>query len=510
MQPVISSPETPAVPRHRRGRWRQAEPVIRRVVILAILFGQIAFHFSRANSYLETDLWWHLATGRWIVQHQTVPSTDPFSEYGQGRPWVAYTWLFDVLVFKIYSGFGLLGIEYLKTVLGLALGLVLYWLLQTLVGSFGFGALLTALSLAACLPLATPRPWLFTIFFFTLELALLTHMRNSGRRWPVLLLPPLFALWASLHIQFVYGLLLIGFFILEGLQERWWRGGERYSGTWKSARLYLLILIACSAAGCLNPYGLSIYSTVWEYANQGGIYLLIQDLSPPNFRSPTHWLFLGLILGAAFEIGRRRTRSVLPFLVLVFAAFSGLRMQRDVWVGAICGAAILAGWPSGRRAVDDDLDWKPGLKALLLVAVACLIVVPVVWKQNEADLQQQVGEHFPVAAVRFLSDRAEKGPIFNDFGWGGYLTWALPGMPVSIDGRTNVHSLRRVARSYLTWTGNPDWAADPDLRKARLVLAPRGLALVSILRLDPRYRVVYEDKLAVVFQASSIPTPRKE
>ncbi len=29
-------------------------------------------------------------------------------------------------------------------------------------------------------------------------------------------------------------------------------------------------------------------------------------------------------------------------------------------------------------------------------------------------------------------------PLFNPCGWGGYLIWRLPNMPVSIDGRPNL------------------------------------------------------------------------
>ncbi len=499
MQPVTSAEET-SVTQSSSSGWRKAEPIIRRLLILAILFGQIAYHFSRANSYLETDLWWHLASGRWIVQHETVPATDPFSQYGHDRPWTAYTWLFDVISLKVHQNFGLLGIEYLKAILALLFGLTLYCLLQKLVGSFGFGALLTALVLAACLPLATPRPWLFTILFFSVELALLTNLRNRGRTRAIWILPLLFALWANLHVQFIYGFVLIGFFLVEGLAQRFWRGTEGYTGTWSSARLYALILVLCAGAVCVNPYGLSIYRTVWEYANQSGIYLLIQDLSPPNFRSPTHWIFIVLVLGGALVIGQSRTRSVLPYLLLLFGVFAGLRMQRDVWLGALAGAVILAGWPAGRRIITRDDEWVPGFKSVLAVVVISFIIVPFVWPQKQAELQRQVGNYFPVEAVRFVSSRSEAGPLFNDFGWGGYLIWTLPGMRVSIDGRTNVHSVPRVARSYLTWSGNSDWASDPDLQRARLILAPRTQALVSILRLHPGYRVIYEDGLAVVFE----------
>ena len=36
----------------------------------------------------DWDLGWQLATGRWIVQHHQIPSTDVFSYTASGQPWI--------------------------------------------------------------------------------------------------------------------------------------------------------------------------------------------------------------------------------------------------------------------------------------------------------------------------------------------------------------------------------------------------------------------------------------
>jgi hypothetical protein len=50
-----------------------------------------------------------------------------------------------------------------------------------------------------------------------------------------------------------------------------------------------------------------------------------------------------------------------------------------------------------------------------------------------------------------------------------------------------------------TWNAEPDWASDPQLKAAGLVIGPVKAALTQLLRLDPRYQLVYEDKVAAVF-----------
>jgi hypothetical protein len=121
---------------------------------------------------------------------------------------------------------------------------------------------------------------------------------------------------------------------------------------------------------------------------------------------------------------------------------------------------------------------------------------------TNARLGEQVAEHFPEKAAEFVQSHNLRGPLFNDYDWAGYLIWRLPELPVSIDGRNNLHGDRRTLRSYATWTGAGDWAADPELARANLVIGHADLALASLLRCDPRFRLVYEDKLAVVFVAN--------
>jgi hypothetical protein len=106
----------------------------------------------------------------------------------------------------------------------------------------------------------------------------------------------------------------------------------------------------------------------------------------------------------------------------------------------------------------------------------------------------------PVRAVESIRTNGYAGPLYNDFNWGGYLIWALR-MPVNIDGRTNLYGNERMDRSIATWGAQPDWASDPELKSAGLVIGPVTAPLTQLLRMDSHYKLVYEDKLAAVFVA---------
>ena len=54
----------------------------------------------------DTDTWWHLASGRWIVEHASVPAVDTLSYTVPGKAWINLQWLGDVLLYGIFRAAG--------------------------------------------------------------------------------------------------------------------------------------------------------------------------------------------------------------------------------------------------------------------------------------------------------------------------------------------------------------------------------------------------------------------
>jgi hypothetical protein len=115
-------------------------------------------------------------------------------------------------------------------------------------------------------------------------------------------------------------------------------------------------------------------------------------------------------------------------------------------------------------------------------------------------VQKRIPELYPAQACDFVRTHHLPQPIYNSYNWGGYLLWRLPQMKVSIDGRANLYGDKRVLRSANTMRGAEDWSQDQELMHAKTVLFERGAPLTTILRTRSDFRVLYEDKIAVVFQ----------
>jgi hypothetical protein len=218
-----------------------------------------------------------------------------------------------------------------------------------------------------------------------------------------------------------------------------------------------------------------------------------------SFRNWDDWGVLFLTLAAAAVLARARRFAFFESILLVFSVFVSFRSLRDVWVVVIVASAILA---SGLKG--DDENWfQLTAFAAPFVSVATAVTLFLgfrVLHVDNAQLRVLLAKDMPVRAVEVVKENGWNGPLYNDYGWGGYLIWALR-MPVSIDGRAALHGDQQITRFDATWKAQPEWVSDPDLLKANLVIGPVKAPLTQLLRMDPRFQLGYEDKLAAVFVA---------
>src|SRR5262249_44046935 len=132
----------------------------------------------------EFDTWWHLRTGQWIVEHGSVPATDPFTSYGQGKERVAYSWLFGRLLFGLHSALGLPGIVLYRVVMAVAIIAALHRLVARREPRFAIVAVVVGAAAVALTPLLLEeRPGLLTILFATLTLDAILTLREGRGNW---------------------------------------------------------------------------------------------------------------------------------------------------------------------------------------------------------------------------------------------------------------------------------------------------------------------------------------
>jgi hypothetical protein len=466
-----------------------------RFTLLALLYGLPAVATLRPLD--DPDIWYHLAYGRWMVEHGALLRQDPFGAYTRGAELVAYSWMFDVLAYGLHALAGAPGLALLPAVATVAAVVVFRRIVRRSDPAFGWEWLLVAAATFSLLPvLGQPRSWLASVLLFGAAFATLLGVRQSGRHRPLIGLPLLFALWANLHLQFVHGLAVVALFAIEPLVAR--VAGARLEPCATRPVPAVVCLLACAAATSVTPYGTGIYHAVAENARLSAAYDLVRELQAPGFRGVFDWGMLGLLLSAVFRLGRRPLLPGFPAAALTLGTVLAFRARRDVWLLVIPAVALLADLrpargPGERVALH---GWRRGG---LVAAVAGLAAAGWMATLGGGRGDATLATAFPAAAADEVARRGYPGPVYAHYNWGSYLLWRLPGRGITMDGRMPLQGERRVTRSLHTWAGASDWARDPELRAANLVIGSPDTALVSLLRRDDGFCLAYEDRVAAVF-----------
>jgi hypothetical protein len=107
---------------------------------------------------------------------------------------------------------------------------------------------------------------------------------------------------------------------------------------------------------------------------------------------------------------------------------------------------------------------------------------------------------YPATAVDFLQEKRPAGPIYNQYGWGGYLIRRLyPDYRVYIDGRADVYGDEFMVESQRTYEGGSRWREVLDGRAVRTVIIRPHAPLATLLREDTEWQKIFEDQQAVIF-----------
>jgi hypothetical protein len=256
---------------------------------------------------------------------------------------------------------------------------------------------------------------------------------------------------------------------------------------------------------------------VFEYVKQRVPYYSIIELQPLSFRLSGNHVLLMLACGGFFAVGFRKRVDLFKLAMLVVASVVAFRTMRDSWFIGIPALACIADWrpllagfqspqdttrSADLRSLGPHRTWAAAIVQNLVIAAALALVLVLIARKtgfNQRALEAAVRGNFPMDAAGFIRRNHLRGPLYNTLNWGGFLIWYLPEYPVAIDGRSDVYGDEVGARFYSVLTGDPKYAVDPDLNSAGVILLQKPYTIGALLSADPRFKVVYEDRISAVF-----------
>jgi hypothetical protein len=457
----------------------------------------------------DPDTFWHIATGRWIWAHVTVPTTDPFSHTLQGAPWLAHEWLSELILAGAYGALGWAGVV---AVAALAVASSLALLMRALERCAGSTLALGATAMAFFLMAAhlTARPHALALPLLVAWAAELIRARDQARG-PSLLLLPLMVLWANLHGGFVVGLGLAGVLAIEAVLTARSGDGRRLAiagwGRFVIGAALASLLTPQGIAGWWFPFRLMSLGFALDFVGEWhapalGVLeplvlwlsvLVVFALASGLRVSPSRVLMVGGLV--AMALSHTRNAELLAVLApLLLADSIPIPLRRRGRRGEVrWGAAqSSAGGPTspnlsapeGRRGI------RTGLALLAMFGAATAA----------ASLHGYTHENPAIAPAPALAAARQaglSGPVLNDYDFGGYLIFE--GVAPFVDGRVDLYgdAFMRAYASALASEGDALPRILDHYRIAWTLLKPEEPAVAALDR-DPAWERLYADASAVV------------
>jgi tetratricopeptide (TPR) repeat protein len=505
--------------------WRYAVWIIAAIaVIYALLAG--------LHTLEDFDLFWQLSTGRWILQHHHIPSTDVFSYTAAGQPWI-YPVLSGIVFYLAYllGGYGLL-----------------CWLgalcsAGTVTLLVRRGGLATCTLAVIAVPLIAnrtqPRAEMFTTLLFAVFLTLLwqRHAGGKPRLWP---LPLLMIAWVNLHLGFIAGLALcIAYATVEAIGLAVPQQRAAAVARLRSAWPWLALTLAATLA---NPWGARLYMALLRQQRAQEFHdawlFEWQNLRPSaaslhqafDWRDPQSgfwWLLFVAFTCAATALWRRQWGAAILLAAASYAGLQHLRMQAlFACVVVVVGGWVLeqefreTDWASVKKkgSLPEPDKWPVPAGFALVGALVLLTAVRsfdllsnryYLRTSQLATFGTGLSWWFPERALSFMRRNGLPGRVFNGYDLGGYLTWEAPQYLDYIDGRAVPFGKDLFFRAYELGVSPPDspvWREEAEGRGIQTMIV--SLARYQGIRLFPQlqafcksrdWRAVYLDEVSAIF-----------
>jgi len=445
----------------------------------------------------------HRRIGEWMIENRTIIKLEQFSHTKFGAPLISKEWLSEVIFAVTSLAFGWNGVVLLAS----ALIATTLWLLHRQLLAAGTDVLLATLLVLLTAFTATThwlaRPHLIThllVVVFSWSLHNYRDGRSSARRL-FATLPVLMLLWTNLHGAFFTGIIILGIFFLGALLER------------RRDQAFVLagVIIACLTASLINPNGWQLHAQIVGFLRTPELAGMVNEFRSPNFHSGgAKGLLLELLAIAGLLLIVRPVLRPTEILLLGVWGYFALHSVRNVPIFGFITAPILARHfqpflrhPLWARisARATEMQRSTGGYTTAALAVAGVFVV-VARPGTLAGWDTEIlTNRAPAAAVGFIQQNpdAVSGEMFNEYGWGGYLMWALPERKVFIDGRNDFYGKELVDEFNTVDLTKPGWAAVLEKYEVGWTILPPKHPLNALLSLDAGWTNAFHDEVALIY-----------
>jgi hypothetical protein len=474
-------------------------------------FFVLLFFTSTNISLNDPDVWWHLKTGDYILDHWDVPEVDPFA-YTTPRPLtldqkigLRSQWLGQVAYHLAYrAGGGLLGVGIFRGLLIILPGVALFvWLRRR---GMGPAAALAVVSLPALLLgiqmfYAFERPQGLSFSMVLGVIILLERARRKaaapGLDWSYALLPAAMALWSNVHAGFIVGNMVLMIYAGAEALRQVYHAVRRGGGS--GVRPVFFAVCALSVlASFLNPNSYHLFASYFgglasmlmkdlshTLTGEGGSWVreVVLEYKPLHYfytELRYHWLVFYWVFTAVVYLSLfvkywlRRTFDLAELLTVTLVVLFANMYARGIMFSLTVMPLYL-----GKTIVElrPAVRWK-GVARVAVALLLALSVAFVTYSYRRSPHYYKPGVRdewitpwYPALMSDFILRSGLAPPMYNYYTWGGFLIWSLyPRYQVFIDGRAIDNLVSRTADAILKL--HPGWRPQMEAYDINFVAIP--------------------------------------
>jgi len=486
------------------------------VIAFAVILLLLSF-----REIISNDFWWHLALGKWMLATNSFLMNDIFSYTFQGQPWLNSTWIFDLVIFKLFESTSYIGLNIFRF---FVFGGTFFFLYKA--ARLKNTSIILILSIFL-LTLPQMRPFLrpeitYPLFLSFFLWALYAYKYNRSKL--IYLLPLIEVIWVNTHGSFLAGPILTGIFFGSELIRAITRSDNQVRKLLKQPLLktYFFIFLATVLATLVSPYGYKIYLLLYAImSDQESLRSIAEWRKQPitNFLQITFIPLSTFILltWASFILLIRtiknciKQRHTIPRFIeslpledmVLFGVFLYFSIQygRLNFTFSILLALLIS------RHITPFLTRK---KAALWITAFALLSFSFVLYTQHSNLNFDSGPrafHYPEESITFTLNNKLSGPLFNNYGDGGYLIWHLyPQHRLFIDGRTPNLYDNNFYWYYRSLNNDNIFEKISGTYQFNLALLPNGSQLANKLSDNDEWALVFFDNASQVLTRRSTST----
>lgn len=397
---------------------------------LSYIFLLVCFSFFMLCFYYkDSDYFWHISAGEYMINNKVILKTDVFSWFMQGKEWMSHEWLFEVIIGWMKNIFGNLHLLIYPFMCILLLVSILFftnrngymkntifslgWIIGLFIILYGF---------------IHVRPHMISFSFLALTIYLLYDLFKNEESKKVYFLPLVALIWSNMHggsSSLVY--LFCFLFIVAGLFKFKFSKIESERISKKQIIKYLVVALLSMVAICINPHGIKML--LYPYQNMADTLMIsnISEWQPTVLSKASHYVYFILVIVIVFVMlfSKKKIKLVDLFLLGV-SVFLGLKSIRFWPYTYIIMSYVIFDYIPKRK---DDKG-----TCLIMLVLGCLLLGIFIGNYKNIDLDRCDLSDEIIETIKKESPKR----IYNMYNYGGELIYN--GIDVFIDGRADLYS----------------------------------------------------------------------